>query len=247
MRRMAATWPEPARRSPRGLLVLAVVLAHGLLGLALSDQMRRAAGRVPHAGAEEPQRAPVLWLTDVQPQAPAQQEPQPLDGARLPAAQQPRRAPRTPQARSATADRLQTPNAAAHERNAAPVLPPEVGAISAQPLPGAALPSQQVQTAGQLPGAEAPASAQLRARTPLLDSEASRRAIRELARRETWADRHYRVTESAPPATADERLAREIQQAGRGDCLKGEYLGGGGGLLSLPFWLLAEARGKCAR
>ena len=40
---------------------------------------------------------------------------------------------------------------------------------------------------------------------------------------------------------------QEIQKAGNGDCLKGEFAGGGAGLLSLPFWLLAEARGKCAR
>ncbi|WP_422043139.1 hypothetical protein [Roseateles sp.] len=31
------------------------------------------------------------------------------------------------------------------------------------------------------------------------------------------------------------------------ECLRGEFMGCGMELLSIPFWLLAEARGKCAK
>ena len=47
--------------------------------------------------------------------------------------------------------------------------------------------------------------------------------------------------------TRDQRLARTIAEAGRGDCNKGQFLGGGMGLLSLPFWVAAEATGQCAK
>ena len=46
--------------------------------------------------------------------------------------------------------------------------------------------------------------------------------------------------------TAGERLAQNIEAAHKGDCMKGEYLGGGMGLLSAPFLLAAEALGKCS-
>ena len=49
------------------------------------------------------------------------------------------------------------------------------------------------------------------------------------------------------PIGPEAKLGRQIQQAGNGECLKGEFAGGGMGLLSLPFWLLAEARGKCSK
>ncbi len=48
---------------------------------------------------------------------------------------------------------------------------------------------------------------------------------------------------SAPLGT-QERLGQEMARGARGDCLKGEYAGSGMGLLSLPFWLVAE---KCCR
>lgn len=75
----------------------------------------------------------------------------------------------------------------------------------------------------------------------LLDSEATRRAVRQAAR-------------EAPPGplqaqaeNSQQRLERGMKGSAHGDCLKGEFMGGGMGLLSAPFWLLAEARGKCGR
>ena len=53
---------------------------------------------------------------------------------------------------------------------------------------------------------------------------------------------------SAPePLTPDARLGAEVQQGAKGDCLKGEYLGGGMGLLSLPFLAAAALREQCRR
>jgi hypothetical protein len=100
-----------------------------------------------------------------------------------------------------------------------------------------------------------------------LDNAATRRAIRAVARGEdaTVAERGNALTHeepgselvaadgshagmqrnlpAPPPAVA---LAQGIDAAHKGDCGKGEYLGGGMGLLSAPFLLAAEALGKCA-
>lgn len=46
---------------------------------------------------------------------------------------------------------------------------------------------------------------------------------------------------------ASTKLGKEMMKGATGDCLKGEFAGAGAGLLSLPFWVLAEARGKCRR
>jgi len=80
----------------------------------------------------------------------------------------------------------------------------------------------------------------------LLDSEATRRALRQAAREPPPSERAAALLGPAPETT-QQRLGREIGQSATGECLQGEYAGGGMGLLSLPFWLLAEARGKCRR
>jgi hypothetical protein len=48
-----------------------------------------------------------------------------------------------------------------------------------------------------------------------------------------------------PPPPPAVRLSQGMDAAHKGDCGKGEYLGGGRGLLSAPFLLAAEALGKC--
>jgi hypothetical protein len=47
--------------------------------------------------------------------------------------------------------------------------------------------------------------------------------------------------------SAEQRLGAGIQQGARGDCLKGEYLGAGMGVLSLPFLAAAALRDQCRR
>jgi hypothetical protein len=87
--------------------------------------------------------------------------------------------------------------------------------------------------------ASAPASAP----RLVLDPEATRQAIRGVARNPSLSA----LARSADPAaTADERLAQGVAAAQKGDCMKGEYTGGGAGLLSIPFLLAAEAMGKCS-
>jgi hypothetical protein len=79
----------------------------------------------------------------------------------------------------------------------------------------------------------------------LLQSEATRRAVWQASRQPLLSERAASASQDPGRETSQARLGREIQQAGTTDCLKGEFLGGGAGLLSLPFWLVAEARGKC--
>lgn len=105
--------------------------------------------------------------------------------------------------------------------------------------------------AGATVAASAPAGAATAAasapRGDLLDTEASRRAIREAARQRPIGEMGAQATGESAPLGPQERLGQEIARGARGDCLKGEYAGAGMGLLSLPFWLMAEMRDKCRR
>jgi hypothetical protein len=79
----------------------------------------------------------------------------------------------------------------------------------------------------------------------LLDGEATRRAIRAAAREPGIATQAGR--QGLALQTPDERLGSEVQRSAKGDCLKGEYVGGGMGLLSLPFLAAAALRDQCRR
>ena len=94
--------------------------------------------------------------------------------------------------------------------------------------------------------AQAPASAS--AGTPsLLDTEATRRAIRASARAPSLTEQLARAREEPHRAGTQERLGEAVKSSGKGDCLKGEYAGAGMGLLSLPFLAAASLRGDCAQ
>ncbi len=106
------------------------------------------------------------------------------------------------------------------------------------------LPAPQQEPAGTLSAAAAPASAPL-SDLSFLDNANTRQAIRDAAHGgPTLASRGNAITRV--DQTAGERLAQNIDAAHKGDCMKGEYLGGGMGLLSAPFLLAAEALGKCS-
>jgi hypothetical protein len=81
----------------------------------------------------------------------------------------------------------------------------------------------------------------------LLDSEATRRAIREAARQSSTSELAARATGEPASMSPQDKMGQEIARGARGDCLKGEYAGSGMGLFSLPFWLMAELREKCRR
>ena len=86
--------------------------------------------------------------------------------------------------------------------------------------------------------ASAPASALLR-----LDAETMRLAVRDVARRPSVAGQ---ANLADPRATSGDRLTAGVDAAQKGDCSKGEFFGGGAGLLSLPFLAAAAALGKCS-
>jgi len=116
------------------------------------------------------------------------------------------------------------------------------------PAPAASAPADA--TATQEAVAEAAPAGPAAASAPpggLLDSEATRRAVREAARRPSTAEMGAQATDAETPLSTQQRLGQEIARGARGDCLKGEFAGSGMGLLSLPFWLIAEMRDKCRR
>jgi hypothetical protein len=105
-------------------------------------------------------------------------------------------------------------------------------------------PTPPTDAAGTRSAAAAPASAPP-SDLSFLDNADTRQAIRDAARGgATPASRGNAIKRA--DETAGERLARNIDAAHKGDCLKGDYAGGGMGLLSLPFLLAAEALGHCA-
>ena len=81
----------------------------------------------------------------------------------------------------------------------------------------------------------------------LLDSEATRRAIRASARTPSFSDQLAQSREEPRRLSANDRLAGGVREAGNGDCMTGEYAGAGMGLLSLPFLAAAIAGGNCAQ
>jgi hypothetical protein len=82
---------------------------------------------------------------------------------------------------------------------------------------------------------------------PLLDSEASRRAIRASARMPSLNEQLAHAREEPDRLSSQQRLANGMMSAGKGDCLKGEFAGAGMGLLSLPFLGLAAVSGNCTK
>lgn len=115
-----------------------------------------------------------------------------------------------------------------------------------RPLPMPSLPAatepQPITVAAPEPVASQP---QAEPAPSLMDGEATRRAIRAAAREPGLAAQAGR--QGPALQTPDERLGEQVQRSAKGDCLKGEYLGGGMGLLSLPFLAAAALRDQCRR
>jgi hypothetical protein len=122
-----------------------------------------------------------------------------------------------------------------------PAVPPAdraTGRVDAAAAPGTeALPGEPA-TAAVKDGTSAPL---------LLDTPAIRQALRAVARGPSLRALGDAAVGAARPLSPEERLGQDVARAARGDCLKSEFFGGGAGLLSLPFWLAAEAGGKCRR
>lgn len=132
--------------------------------------------------------------------------------------------------------------------------PREVAAVHPTTVPMISIRDPNPPTAPAITAAEVPASLALPsppASAPpterLIDSAATRAALRQSARDPTSQERHLAAQGQEFGVSASEKLGRQVQKAGHGDCLKGQFAGAGLGLLSAPFYLLAEASGKCAK
>lgn len=132
--------------------------------------------------------------------------------------------PTRPPQRQAAPAKLGAPQAAADTTTAPAHIAP-LPADSATPQAEAAAPS---------PG-------------PLLHSEATRRAIHLATRAPLLSERAASATEAPDRETAHQRFGRDVARSAYGNCLKGEFPGAGGGLLSLPMFLIAEASGRCQK
>jgi len=127
-------------------------------------------------------------------------------------------------------------------------------ASTSSPRPAARRPPQSVRAkANAAPEAPADTSPPSQAASvapappPILHSESMRRALRDIARERSFADRAAEDLNGSPRSGFDSSLSAGVAGAARGDCRKGEFKGGGMGLLSLPALALAAANGECAR
>lgn len=81
----------------------------------------------------------------------------------------------------------------------------------------------------------------------ILHSESTRRALRDIGRERSFADRAGQDLNGNAPSAFDSRLGADVAGSARGDCMKGRFKGSGMGLLSLPALALAAAQGDCGR
>lgn len=144
--------------------------------------------------------------------------------------------------------------AAWHERNA-PASPPRPHASRPDtatlpagdtPVPAAGRPLSTDSTPA--PAAPVPdLAAEPRTAGQLLNSDATRRALREATRGPLLSERFAAASDEPERPTAQQRFGREVARSAYGNCLQGEFPGAGAGLLSLPMFLIAEASGKCQK
>lgn len=163
------------------------------------------------------QQPPLVWLNLA-----ATHSPPTLPGA-APQPPPARRAPLGPRTTAAAPEPAQT----ATQSSAGVELAPTASAI-------------------HVPAPDAPASAASAPPQRLMDTAATRAAIRQASRTPLWAERTASAIDQPFVSKADKQ-AEAVAKSAKGDCLKGEFDGAGMGLLSLPFFVVAEARGHCAR
>lgn len=108
------------------------------------------------------------------------------------------------------------------------------------PAPDEPLPNGPATAQADAPGPSTPPG-------PLLHTEATRRAIHLAARAPLLSERAASASDAPARETGQQRFGREVARSAYGNCLKGEFPGAGGGLLSLPMFLIAEASGRCQK
>jgi hypothetical protein len=233
-------WASARRRRWSASRIAAALALHALVLTALTLAIDRV--ELPRHG---PDRVTTLVMVALHVAAPP-----PLHAL-------PRPRPRTPSPSPVHANATRVTPAPAPT----PPPPPPRKDAQAITLPASAQPAQPASTvAAATPPASSP-----RPDLAFLNNAATRDAIRAVARGDTLRRKGNALTDEEPgsemvaadgshtglkrnlapppPAVA---LANGIEAAHKGDCSKGEYLGGGMGLLSAPFLLAAEAMGSCA-
>lgn len=200
-------------------LLLSLLLHGALLWQGLAPDNAR-----PGTGQAEAHRLQVVWVETPMPTPTPAPSPAPA-AARPGPAPAPSPAPRPKPARR--------PDTAA-------VAPPS------RQSAGAAKATEQAATAAA-PQAPVPADTEAvpdtarsaRAMGRLLDSAAGREAVQSAARQG--------LARPQIPAQGEDPLANGMREAAQGDCMKGEFKGGGMGLLSLPMLAAAALKGECSR
>lgn len=200
-------------------LLLSLLLHGVLLWQGLAPDIAR-----PATGQAEAHRLQVVWVETPMPTPTPAPSPAPA-AARPGPAPAPAPAPRHKPARR--------PDTAA-------VAPPSRQGA------GAAKATEQAATAAA-PQASVPADTEAvpdtarsaRAMGRLLDSAAGREAVQSAARQGLVRPQIH--------AQREDPLASGMREAAQGDCMKGEFKGGGMGLLSLPMLAAAALKGECSR
>jgi hypothetical protein len=127
-----------------------------------------------------------------------------------------------------------------------PARRPDTAAPPSRQSAGAAKAMEEAATAAA-PQAPVPADTEAvpdtarsaRAMGRLLDSAAGREAVQSAARQGLVRPQIH--------AQREDPLASGMREAAQGDCMKGEFKGGGMGLLSLPMLAAAALKGECSR
>jgi len=200
-------------------LLLSLLLHGALLWQGLAPDNAR-----PGTGQAEAHRLQVVWVETPMPRPTPAPSPAPA-AARPGPAPAPSPAPRPKPARR--------PDTAA-------VAPPS------RQSAGAAKATEEAATAAA-PQAPVPADTEAvpdtarsaRAMGRLLDSAAGREAVQSAARQGLVRPQIH--------AQREDPLASGMREAAQGDCMKGEFKGGGMGLLSLPMLAAAALKGECSR
>lgn len=210
---------KPTLRPAAAALVLTLVLGLHAIVVALLGAGGFAARRAP---PPEPARVRLRMLVPP--------EPRPASPPAPPSTHAAGTALAKPMARSAAlppapADRAATPPAGHDARGAPPSPTPAATGVDGAPV------------AAETTGASG------RGSTDILDSVATRQAIVDAARTPSLAE----LPGTNRRASAQHQLGGAIAAGAHGDCDKGEFAGGGMGLLSLPFWAVAQLRGACGR
>ena len=213
-----------ARRRTEGPRAAALVLVLALHGLLL---WHGSAVR-PDARFESRAPAPVVVAVRIAPSSPVREAPPPPTGESAPRRAPPRITPATaaqPLSREPTAATAEP--AAPQTLEARPGSVTDAAAVPGPPTEAVALPPTDRPLNLVLPrgaGAE---------RSALTEPPGSMRRAALNDPRSNIAPDPTRVLPDAVAASA------------KGGCMKGDYSGGGGGLLSLPFLAVAALRGDC--